>query len=130
MPISSISTFFIHNHAPVLEIAAILKNAYKQHFVGVSAYLSTYPQGYPQAVYNLEKFFKISSYINQIIQFIRACALPVSHFLVNTIYYTSKSHLLHHYKHHFLNYPYYPNRYSIQYNYIDIQILLPLCNIL
>ena len=36
MPISSISTIFIHNHAPVLENATILKNAYKQHFAGVS----------------------------------------------------------------------------------------------
>ena len=68
MPFSSISTIFIHNHAPVLEIAAILKNAYKQYFSGVSAYFTTYPHGYQQAVYNLEKFFKISSCINRLIQ--------------------------------------------------------------
>ena len=37
MPISPISTILIHNHAPVLENAAILKNAGKQHFAGVSA---------------------------------------------------------------------------------------------
>lgn len=40
-----------------------------------------------------------------------------------------KHHLPHTSKHHLLNYPYYTN-YYIQYNYIDIQILLPLCNTL
>ena len=35
MPFSSISTILIHNHAPVLENAANIKNAGKQHFAGV-----------------------------------------------------------------------------------------------
>ena len=40
MPISSISTSFIQILAPVLENAASIKNAGKQHFVGVSPYFT------------------------------------------------------------------------------------------
>ena len=86
MLISSISTSLIHNHAPVLENATILKNAGKQHFAGVSAnnrnqsyFIGIFLQTTPI----VQKFSTVSI---ELIQFIRAYALPDMNFLVNHIY--------------------------------------------
>ena len=123
MPILSISTIFIHNHAPVLENAAILKNAGKQHFAGVSAnnrnqsyFIGIFLQTTPI----VQKFTTVSI---DLIQLIRAYVLPVMQFLVNHIYphlvniIYSTIHII-------------PTviTYHIQYNYIDITILLSHCN--
>ena len=134
MPISSISTIFIHNHAPVMENTTILKNAGKQHFAGVSdnnRNQSYFIGVFLQTTPIVQKFSTVSI---ELIQLIRAYTLHIVWFFVNTI----SPHSVNPIYYHLLNYPYYTisyhiiyyTRYHIQYNYIDIQILLLLCNIL
>ena len=103
MPISSISTIFIHNHAPVLENTANIKNAGKQHFAGVSAnnrnqsyFIGVFLQTTPI----VQKFSTVSI---DLIQLIRAYALPDMQFLVNHIYHQLVNLIYYH----LLNYPYY-----------------------
>ena len=89
MPISPISTSLIHNHAPVLENAANSKNAWKLHFAGVSANnenQSYFIGAFLQTTPIVQKF---STVLIGLVQLIRACALPVIYFLVNTIYSTT-----------------------------------------
>ena len=94
MPFSSISTIFIQILAPVLENAASIKNTGKLHFAGVLAnnrnqsyFIGVFLQTTPI----VQKFSTVSI---ELIQLIRAYALPVIYFLVNTIYHYNKSHLL------------------------------------
>ena len=65
---------------------------------------------------------KFTTVLIELIQLIHAYALPIVYFLVNHIYYHSVNTIYYH----LLNYPYYTNH--IQYNYIDITILLSYCN--
>ena len=112
MPFSSISTILIHNHAPVLENTANIKNAGKSHFAGVSDQnrnQSYFIGIFLQTTSIVQKFLTVSI---ELIQLIRAYALPDMQFLVNIIYY----HLVNPYYYHLLNYPYYTNCYNISYS--------------
>ena len=111
MPISSISTILIHNHAPVLENAAILKNAGKQHFAGVSA--NNENQSYFIGVFfrllrQSRNFLVVSigQYSDTRVRITCYVFFGKPYLLlpVNPIYY------------HLLNYPYYTNYYNTLYH--------------
>ena len=125
MPISYISTILIHNHAPVLENAANIKNAGKQHFAGVLA--NNRNQSYFIGVF-LQTTLIVQNFSNCINRInIVNTRVRVTHYMifgkhtiytiypipVNTIY--STIHII-------------PNK--IHYNYIDITILLSYCKYL
>ena len=121
MPISSISTILIHNHAPVMENAAILKNAGKQHFAGVLANnrnQSYFIGVFLQTTLIVQNFSNCINRINTVNTRVRVTCYAF--FGKPYFPHTSKSHLL--------NYPYYinyPITYSIQlYRYYNTVITL------
>ena len=114
MPIFPISTIFIHNHAPVLENAANIKNAGKYHFAGVSAnnrnqsyFIGVFLQTTPI----VQKFYNCINRSNTVNTRVRVTHYMIfcKHHLplpVNPIYY------------HLLNYPYYTTQDTTIFNTI------------